>query len=750
MQAKCEQSEREGLQLQAIECRSSVSTDETVGRCGKMKKSWKENKGKNKDRIGLCNSVARGISSSKSVKIFLPALILMLNLASALEFLFKGFKGLFECFIKLLKNSINLKNKKENRSHNLVIASVKPFGCPRLITNIYHKLYKPFGLNNSVKGQRQGRITWLLRKAEDLLAVHSLAGSNSFPLGLEFPSLPSDLEIFFSMLKDKLKVFTKTALTTASSGFKLVIPIALIVALIALTITAAIVTIPIAYAAGTVSHPASEINIGIFGLVLIIPLLIMFVSGKKKLFNIIEKGESQELEFKESLRLDEIGENVSAFSNTNKGLILVGVSDSGEIKGVQIGKKTVEGLANYIKQHTDNPIYPKIKAETADGKNIIVIDVDEHNEKPVFFRGKAYGKVGKSVHKLSASEIRKLAKKSTKSYWDEQICEEASLQDINKEKVRWFLRKAKAERRFDVEPETPVKEALERLELMKKGRLTNAGILLFGKEPQKFFLQAETRCARFKGTEPVKPFIDMKVFSGNIIEQADDALNFVLEHVPMAAWLAPGKVAREEKYAYPSDAVREAIVNAICHRDYESPSNVQVRVFDDRVEIWNPGQLPTGWTVEKLKQKHESVPKNPLIADQFFLIKLIEKWGTGTNEMIRECLDWGLPDPIFEFTGTSLVVTLRGRVLTEELDKLGLNKRQKDIITYLEKHKEITRPEYQKTFNISERTANRELSKLVDLGIILKKGLGVRTYYALASFGELWRAISNHLKKVGK
>jgi len=222
-----------------------------------MKKSWKENKGKNKDRIGLCNSVARGISSSKSVKIFLPALILMLNLASALEFLFKGFKGLFECFIKLLKNSINLKNKKENRSHNLVIASVKPFGCPRLITNIYHKLYKPFGLNNSVKGQRQGRITWLLRKAEDLLAVHSLAGSNSFPLGLEFPSLPSDLEIFFSMLKDKLKVFTKTALTTASSGFKLVKPIALIVALIALTITAAIVTMPVAYAAGTVSHPAS-------------------------------------------------------------------------------------------------------------------------------------------------------------------------------------------------------------------------------------------------------------------------------------------------------------------------------------------------------------------------------------------------------------------------------------------------------------------------------------------------------------
>ena len=725
MQAKCEQSEREGLQLQAIECRSSVSTDETVGRCGKMKKSWKENKGKNKDRIGLCNSVARGISSSKSMKIFLPALILMLNLASALEFLFKGFKGLFECFIKLLKNSINLKNKKENRSHNLVIASVKPFGCPRLITNIYHKLYKPFGLNNSVKGQRQGRITWLLRKAEDLLAVHSLAGSNSFPLGLEFPSLPSDLEIFFSMLKDKLKVFTKTALTTASSGFKLVKPIALIVALIALTITAAIVTMPVAYAAGTVSHPASQVTAGIFGIILIIPLLLTFVLGKKKLFDIIEKGESQGVEFKETLSLkDEIGECVSAFSNTNKGLILVGVSDSGEIKGVQIGRKTVEALANYIKQHTDNPIYPKIKVETADGKNIIAIEVDEHNEKPVFFRGNAYGKVGESVHKLSASEIRKLAKKSTKSYWDEQICEEASLQDIDEEKVRWFISEARKQRGLKLSETLLVKDILIKLKLSKNEKLTNACALLFSKEPK--FLQSEVKCIRFSGNKPVKPYIDFQTLDGNVFDLIDEGENFLLRNIRKSIWLVPGQVQREEKYEYPPDAIREAITNAVVHRDYESPSKVQIRIFDDKVEIWSPGLLPSEITVEDLKKEHRSIPRNPLLFKQLFWVKYVEDVGGGTLDMIKQCKEWRIPEPEFKFITGAFVVVFRLPPSLENLERLGLNERQIKAVEYVTKKGSITNKEYQNLNQISRYTASRDLMNLVKKGIFKSKGTGKR------------------------
>jgi ATP-dependent DNA helicase RecG len=449
---------------------------------------------------------------------------------------------------------------------------------------------------------------------------------------------------------------------------------------------------------------------------------------------LIERGETQDLEFKESLRLkDEIGETVSAFSNSDGGVVLVGISNSGGVPGVDIGKNTLEELANYIKRNTDPQIFPSVKILEIGGKNIVMVEVEESQEKPVFFKNHAHKRVGKTNQMISSSELRKLAKESgEKVYWDERVCEDVSLEDIDEEKVRLFLRKAKYERRLEIDPDISVKEALERLNLIKEKKLTNAALLLFGKSPQRYFLQTEVRCARFKGTEAIKPFIDMKVFGGDITEQVNKALNFVLEHTLLSAWLVPGKAEREERNEYPSDAIREAIVNAICHRDYESTGNVQVRIFDDRIEVWNPGSLPEGWTVEKLKQKHESIPKNPLIADQFFLIKFIEKWGTGTIEMVRRCVEWGLPEPEFEFTGTSLIVTFRKTELTDEfLRILGLNERQIKIVKYLKESEFVTSSEYEKMFGITDRQARIDLSQLISQGLISKVGKARLTKYRL-------------------
>lgn len=147
-----------------------------------------------------------------------------------------------------------------------------------------------------------------------------------------------------------------------------------------------------------------------------------------------------------------------------------------------------------------------------------------------------------------------------------------------------MLERARYERRLDIDPNISVRETLERLELTRNGRVTNAAVLLFGKRPQRFFLQAETRCGRFKGVKPTKPFIDMKVFDGNMIDQVDAAEDFALRHMSMAAWVEGGKVEREERWEYPPDA--------ICHRDYEMSANVQLRIFDDRIEAWWCGRLP--------------------------------------------------------------------------------------------------------------------------------------------------------------
>jgi len=158
---------------------------------------------------------------------------------------------------------------------------------------------------------------------------------------------------------------------------------------------------------------------------------------------LVDKEESQNLEFKESLRLkDEIGETVSAFSNSDGGTVIVGVSDGGGVPGVDIGKSTVEELANYIKRNTDPQVFPSVKMVEVGEKNVVIVEVEESAEKPVFFKNHGYKRVGKTNQMISLSELRKLAKESGgRFYWDEQICKEASLEDIDEDKVRWYLKR---------------------------------------------------------------------------------------------------------------------------------------------------------------------------------------------------------------------------------------------------------------------------------------------------------------------
>ena len=317
-----------------------------------------------------------------------------------------------------------------------------------------------------------------------------------------------------------------------------------------------------------------------------------------------------------------------------------------------------------------------------------------------------------------------------KTYWDEQICERANVKDIDEEKVKWFLKEAKHERNLSIPSDILINEALLRLNLLREGKPTNTSILLFGKETQIFFLQAEVRCVRFKGNEPVKPFIDMKVISENIIDQVNKSINFVLEHIPKAVWLA-GKPQREEKYQYPPDAIREAIVNAICHRNYEEKGNIQIRIFDDYLEIWSPGKLPEPLTPEDLKKTHKSIPRNPLIARHFFWIRFIEEVGTGTNDIIKYCERWGIPEPEFNHVTGDFVVTFRGKITEEYLISLGLNERQIKVIKYLKEYNRIDRKIYCDICNIKKTIAHKELFYMVKKKIIRMVGKGRGTHYTL-------------------
>ncbi|MBI5956013.1 MAG: putative DNA binding domain-containing protein, partial [Chloroflexi bacterium] len=321
---------------------------------------------------------------------------------------------------------------------------------------------------------------------------------------------------------------------------------------------------------------------------------------------IIKEGESQSVEFKGDFS-PEVGKTICAFANTNGGTLFLGVSDDGRIKGV--AERTEEQVASIA--HSCKPsVYPEIKKTIHNEKLVLIAEVPHSKGVLHSFKNVAYRRVGTSDMPLSPEEVIAFARQARIIRFDNQFCE-AGLSDIDEEMVRRFIRSTIAHRRLDIDPNLPAAEILEKLGLKQGNHLTYAAALLFGREPQRFVLQSEVRCARFKGKEPLS-FLDMKVLRGNVIEQIDSAEKFVMNHIRLEAEVRG--FVREERWEYPLSAMREAITNAICHRDYFSTANVHVSIFDDRIEVRNPGGLPPELTIDDLKRPHNSIPQNPLIA----------------------------------------------------------------------------------------------------------------------------------------
>ena len=222
------------------------------------------------------------------------------------------------------------------------------------------------------------------------------------------------------------------------------------------------------------------------------------------------------------------------------------------------------------------------------------------------------------------------------------------LKDLATSKMRQFVRDARIERKWNVPVSaTPVK-ILEALRLIDDtGRILNTAALLFGKDPQRFFPASCVKCAWFLSDRVEKPMADHQIYTGDVFKMVDDATFFVMSHISnqIGPHDATDSAAATSRFELPEPAVREAIVNAVCHRDYASAASVQVMLFKDRLEIWSPGPLPKGMTLAKMYKRHKSYPANPLLAYAMFLRKYVEQTGTGTGDIIDRCREWGLPAP---------------------------------------------------------------------------------------------------------
>ena len=292
----------------------------------------------------------------------------------------------------------------------------------------------------------------------------------------------------------------------------------------------------------------------------------------------------------------------------------------------------------YVKGETDHAKHPKMQALIQHASSQVVrrrfqTSADLH---PAVYAS--------LVDYLQAHELLRFIP------FDASACRDATQADLSTEKIQSFLRTARSARNFPLAEDAVPQTVLTQLRLLRNDVPTHAAVLLFGKEPQRFIYNAEVKCAHFHGTQRQKPIPFYQVYKGTLFELVDQAVNFVLSKINLAVGTRAFSAQAPTAYEIPPEVVSEAIVNAIAHREYTSTASVQVMLFADRLEVWNPGGLPPGLSLQSLRQPHGSYPANPLIAEPLYLAKYIERMGTGTGDMIARCTAHGLPEPTFGVT----------------------------------------------------------------------------------------------------
>ena len=306
-----------------------------------------------------------------------------------------------------------------------------------------------------------------------------------------------------------------------------------------------------------------------------------------------------------------------------------------------------------------------------------------------------------------------------------------SVNDLKKETFDFFRKKAIKAQRIEEEVLTDSNELLiDNLQLIENGYLKRAALLLFHPNPDKFITGAYIKIGYFETDDDLK-FQDE--IHGNLFEQIEKTMDLLFTKYIKSSISYEG-LNRVEKYEYPKDAVREALLNAVSHKDYSDGVPIQISVYKDKIIFWNDGQLPENWTVENLSVKHPSKPYNPDIANALFRSGYIESWGRGTLKMINECIQFGIPKPNYFYDMSGFWVEFRKDNFNLEFFKsLDLNMRQIQALKFVKEKGKITNSEYQSINECSRNTASNELAELVNKKLLNTSGQkGAGAYYILS------------------
>lgn len=415
---------------------------------------------------------------------------------------------------------------------------------------------------------------------------------------------------------------------------------------------------------------------------------------------LISQGESSTLEFKRSTtQLKGAGQTLCAFLNNEGGTVVIGVSDKGKIIGQHITDNTRKEIAHMLKLLEP---YPAIDTEYIslhdNDKYLIVLSTKSNHIAPYIFDGCPYIRNQSTTTKMKQEHYQEilLDRLHNPKPWDLLPAKNITIDDLDGDEILLAIQEGILQRRIKGQYITDgIKKALIHLKLLRNDVPINAAVVLFAKDVFPDYSQCLIRMARFKGISKSE-FIDNQQEFGNFFYLLDTAEEFVRRHTPVAGRLELGKMKRTDTPLVPSRAVREAIINALCHRDYTiSNGSISIGIYDDRLEITSPGRLPKEMTLEKLKMTHESHPRNKEIARVLYRCGFIEHWGSGTEEMINLCAESGLPEPEFIEDDNTFIVRFRanfaaGRVKQAEQDYSQLTKRQQEILTILKVAGDLT------------------------------------------------------------
>ena len=433
--------------------------------------------------------------------------------------------------------------------------------------------------------------------------------------------------------------------------------------------------------------------------------------------------ENHNIEYKQKWSNDCL-KAIAAMANSSGGQLFVGLDDHGTPVGLKNTKKLLEDIPNTIRNRLN--VLPMVEMDVKTGHKIIRITIPP-SPIPVSLNGKYYLRSGSTVQELRGQELADFLLQKSGILWDGCVEEHSALNELDQNAIEEFKRRA-ADRLPGIGNDNDHSMIVEKLNLVENKQIKRAAILLFGADPQRYYSHAVVKIGKFMTDTDVQT---TDIVKGNLFQQVENSLE-ILRTKYLQSNISYEGIHRRDILEYPYEALREAIINALIHRDYHGFSQIQIRVYPDKMIIMNEGRLPPEITAEDLKRNHLSKPRNKLLADVFYFAGLIEAWGRGTLKILEKCREQDLPEPEFNNEHGVMTITFHKTKLNEEsLKKMGLNERQVKAVMYAKKNGKITNREYRQINNVSDEGARIDLNIMIKKDILVQKGKGRSVHYVL-------------------